>query len=69
MADDDNRGLGKGLTVGFEMAVGAGLGAFVGNWWDRHHGTGPWGLLIGLLVGVAAGMYLLIKQVNRSNKD
>ena len=69
MAGDDDRGWGKGLAAGFEVAAGIGLGAFAGNWWDRHHGSGPWGLLIGVLVGCAAGMYILIKEANRANKD
>lgn len=69
MAGDDQGGWGKGLTYGFEVAVGSGLGAVVGSWWDRHHGSSPWGTLIGLLLGCAAGMYLLIKDVSKMNKD
>ncbi len=69
MAVDDDGGFGKGLTYGFEIAVGAGLGVLLGVWWDRHHNSSPWGLLIGLFLGCAAGMYLLIKDVSRMNKD
>jgi F0F1-type ATP synthase assembly protein I len=69
MAADDQGGWGKGLTYGFEVAVGCGLGAVVGAWWDKHHQSGPWGILIGLLIGCSAGMYLLIKDVSRMNKD
>jgi F0F1-type ATP synthase assembly protein I len=68
-SDDGGGGWGKGLTYGFEIAVGAGLGAAIGAWWDNHHGSNPWGLLIGLLVGCVAGMYLLLKDVSRMNKD
>jgi F0F1-type ATP synthase assembly protein I len=66
MAGDDN-GIdwGKGLAYGFEVAVGTGLGSAIGAWWDRHHGSGPWGLLIGLLLGCASGMYILIKHATR----
>ncbi len=60
---------GPGLTQGLEIAVGVGLGVVIGMWWDRHHGSAPWGLLIGLLLGCAAGMYLVIKEAIRSNKD
>ena len=68
MADDD-RGWGGGFGYGLEVAVGIGLGITIGVWWDNHHGSSPWGLLIGLLLGGAAGMYLLIKDVSRMNKD
>jgi hypothetical protein len=60
---------GPGLTQGFEIAAGIGLGVVIGMWWDKHHGSAPWGLLIGLLIGCAAGTYLLIKESMRANKD
>jgi ATP synthase protein I len=69
MAGDNENDWGKGLTLGFEVAAGSGLGALIGAWWDRHHGSSPWGVLIGLLIGCAAGMYLLIKDVSKMNKD
>ena len=69
MADQNDKGGGlQNLGFGLEIAVGIGLGAFVGNWVDRHHGTGPWGLLVGLLLGCAAGMYLLIKEATKNGK-
>ena len=49
--------------------LGVSLGYFVGNWFDRHHGTAPWGLLVGVMLGLASGMYLLIKDAIRMNKD
>jgi F0F1-type ATP synthase assembly protein I len=68
LADDDNSGWGKGFTYGLEVAVGIGLGCLIGTWWDKHYHTGPWGLLIGIMLGCAAGMYLLIKDMNRDGK-
>jgi ATP synthase protein I len=62
-------GGGPGLTQGLEIAVGVGLGVVIGMWWDRHHGSAPWGLLIGLLLGCAAGTYLVIKESIKANKD
>ena len=32
--------------------------------WER-----PWGMLVGIMIGFVAGMYLLLKDVNRMNKD
>ena len=62
-------GGGPGLSQGFEIAAGIGLGVLIGMWWDRHHGSSPWGLLIGLILGCAAGTYVLIKETMRSNKS
>ena len=69
MAADGDGGWGKALAYGFEIAVGTGLGAACGTWIDRRYGLSPWGLLIGLLLGCAAGMYLLLKDYNKLNKD
>lgn len=48
-----------GLGLEFAAAV-AGL-SLLGYWVDRHYGTGPWGLLIGALVGLIGGLNNFIK--------
>jgi F0F1-type ATP synthase assembly protein I len=68
--DADYSGSGdwaRGLSHGLEVAVGVGLGYLAGNWADRHFGIKPWGLLAGVLIGCAAGMYLLVKDAIRSD--
>lgn len=45
-----------------QMAVGVGLGCIVGWWLDRRFGWSPWGLIVGAMLGLVAGMYLLIKE-------
>ena len=60
---------GQFLTLGFETAVGVALGYFVGHWLDTKYGWDPWGTLVGAMLGMAAGMYLLIKEALRMNKD
>ena len=62
-------GWGPYLGIGLEMAVGVTLGYAVGWWLDRKFGWSPWGVTVGSLLGVAAGMYLLIKEALRMNKD
>ena len=69
MANNDDTNWGKVLGVGFEVAVGVGLGALVGTFVDRHFHCSPWGVLAGVLIGCAAGMYLLVKEAIRLNKD
>ena len=65
----DDSHFGKLATVGMEIAVGAGLGALVGSWIDRKWHCGPWGVLLGTFIGIAAGMYLLIKEGIKANKN
>ena len=65
----DDQNWGRYLGIGLEMAVGVTLGLFAGRWIDRHYGTDPWGVMIGTMVGLAAGMYLLIRDAIRMNKD
>ena len=69
MAVKDDRGWAKALGVGFEMVTGMGLGAAIGYWWDKHHGSSPWGVLAGLIIGGVAGTYLLMKEVMRINRE
>jgi len=48
--------------VGLELAGAiAGL-ALVGYWVDRHFGTKPWGILIGVAIGLVGGLYNLVKE-------
>ena len=65
--DDPN--WGRYLGVGLQMLVGVGLGVLVGNWLDRKYGWAPWGVFACTMLGLAAGMYLLIKDAIRMNKD
>jgi F0F1-type ATP synthase assembly protein I len=48
--------------VGLELAgATAGL-AFVGYWIDSKYGTGPWGILSGVLIGIVGGLYNMVKE-------
>jgi F0F1-type ATP synthase assembly protein I len=38
-------------------------------WLDKRFGWAPKGVIIGSLVGLAGGLYLLIKEAIRINKD
>jgi F0F1-type ATP synthase assembly protein I len=67
--DDDDGNWGRNFAHGMEVAVGVGLGYLAGNWIDKRLHWTPWGLYAGVMLGCAAGMYSLIKESVRSNKD
>lgn len=69
MPEDPNPQWGRFLGIGLEMAVGAILGYFIGAWLDRKYAWNGYGTIVGVMLGVAAGMYLLIKDAIRINKD
>jgi len=66
-ADDPN--WGHYLGYGLQMLVGVVLGLLAGRWIDRKFHSDPWGVTGGSMLGLAAGMYLLIKDALRMNKD
>jgi ATP synthase protein I len=41
------------------------IGIFSGRWLDREAGTEPLFLIIGLLIGLSAGIYAMLKLVNQ----
>jgi F0F1-type ATP synthase assembly protein I len=45
-----------------------GLGSLVGWWLDKRY-QWSWGMVIGAMIGLAGGMYLLIREAIRMNKD
>jgi F0F1-type ATP synthase assembly protein I len=68
MAGENRTNWGQGLAMGFETAVGVALGYFAGNWLDKRFGWAPWGMLVGMMLGLVGGAYLLIKEMNRMDQ-
>ncbi len=48
--------------VGLELAGATGGLALVGYWVDRQYGTAPWGILIGVGIGLGGGLYNLVRE-------
>ena len=57
----------SGVGVEFSAAV-AGF-TLVGYWIDNHFEIGPWGLVIGLILGFVGGLYNLVKQALKATKE
>ena len=50
---------GTGLQVAASIALGVALGV----WIDRRLDSAPWGILAGGLLGMAVGLYTLIRSM------
>ena len=67
--DPNQQNWGKYLGIGLEIAVGVALGYLIGAWVDRRWNSSPWGVLAGTMIGLAGGLYLLIRDAFRMNRD
>ena len=48
--------------IGLELVAAVVGLTLIGYWWDRHFHSSPWGLLIGVALGLVGGTYNLIRQ-------
>lgn len=68
MSDNDRYSGMKYAGLGLEL-VGAVVGLTLLGWWiDGRYGSAPWGLLIGLGIGLIGGLYNLLRQVISETK-
>ena len=66
-ASPEMSGLARGLRIGTEFIAAVLVGAGIGYLIDLGLGTSPWGLLILLLMGFAAGILNVIRVVAQMN--
>lgn len=66
-ASPEMTGLARGLRIGTEFVAAILVGAGIGYLIDLGLGTSPWGLLILLLMGFAAGILNVIRVVTEMN--
>jgi ATP synthase protein I len=57
------------LGVGFELAAAVAGFTLIGYWVDRHFGYGPWGVIVGAVLGLVGGMYNLIRESLIASKE
>jgi ATP synthase protein I len=55
--------------IGLELAGAVAGFALLGYWIDRHFGSKPWGLLIGLGLGMVGGLYNLVKEALAATRE
>ncbi|HXU44787.1 MAG TPA: AtpZ/AtpI family protein [Thermoanaerobaculia bacterium] len=67
--DEQKRLLGRASGIGIELAAAVAGLSLAGYWVDRHYGSGPWGLLIGLALGLIGGTYNLVRESLVATKD
>ncbi len=56
-------------TLGLEFAVAVALGVGAGYFVDHKWNFSPWCTIVGVFAGFALGMYIVIKEAKRMEKE
>jgi ATP synthase protein I len=56
-------------SVGIELALSVVIGMFGGRWLDGKLGSSPWLMLVGIVIGFAAGLRSLIRTMDRASRS
>ncbi|HEU4963521.1 MAG TPA: AtpZ/AtpI family protein [Bacilli bacterium] len=57
------RAFGLVSAIGIDLAICVIGGSVTGWWLDKQWGTTPWMLLLGIVVGLGAGVYGVVKLI------
>ena len=60
--DGSKRQESQGWSVALEFVGAMLVGGLIGWFIDRHFGSGPWGLIVMLLLGFATGLRSVLRQ-------
>src|SRR3954470_13495010 len=63
----DPSALARGFRLSTELVVGVAVGAFIGWALDRWLGISPWGMIVFLLLGFAAGVINVMRAAGVSS--
>jgi ATP synthase protein I len=56
-------------SVGIELALSIVIGLLGGRWLDGKLGTGPWLMILGLILGSTAGFRSLIRTARKATRE
>ena len=56
-------------TLGLEFAAAQFLGAYLGYWADKKWDTSPWLLFVGVAVGFALGLYIIVRTAQEMERQ
>jgi ATP synthase protein I len=62
-------GLGVAMRIGLELVVATMVGTGLGWLGDRYFGTSPWLMLVGVLIGVAAGFLNVYRDMKQAEDE
>lgn len=54
--------------VGLQFALTIVVFAFAGIWLDKHLGTSPWLVILGVFIGAAAGFFSIYRQLMNAGR-
>ena len=56
-------GVGTAATIGFYLASSVVAGVLLGRWIDGYLGSQPWATVVGIILGMMAGILSIYKKV------
>ena len=62
-------GLQVATTVGFYLLSSVIAGIFLGRLADGHFGSQPWATIIGIILGMIAGLYTTYKKIVGGSRE
>jgi ATP synthase protein I len=62
-------GMARGLRLSTELVAGVIVGAAIGWFLDRWLGISPWGFIVFLLLGFAAGILNVMRSAGQANSN
>lgn len=63
----NNMGLAYRMVI--DLIAGVVFGVFIGIGIDRVFGTAPWGLIVMVMIGLAAGIRIMLQSAKRFEAD